>query len=216
MSSATTSADSRALQTLAPLYGLVLAGGASRRMRSDKAALEYQGRPQLERAYELLTHYCERTFVSVRREQGSDPLRARFPQIVDTQDDLGPIAGIASAQAQHPDRAWLVLACDLPFVTTAALERLIHSRSAGTPATAFRSTHDGLPEPLCAIYEPATRAAIAESIASGRTCPRKLLIRLAVPLLEPVWREALDNVNTPEEYAAATAALTGTSPAATP
>ena len=214
MSHATASTDPGVAQALAPLYGLVLAGGASRRMHTDKAALEYQGRPQLERAYELLTRYCEQTFVSVRREQGSDPLRAQFPQIVDTQDDLGPIAGIAAAQARYPDAAWLVLACDLPFVTPAALERLIGSRSTGAPATAFRSTHDGLPEPLCAVYEPAARTAVVESIASGRSCPRKLLIRLAVPLLDPVWREALDNVNTPEEYAAANATLTGAPTAA--
>jgi molybdopterin-guanine dinucleotide biosynthesis protein A len=196
---------------LPPLYGLVLAGGASRRMRTDKAALEYHGKPQLERAYELLDTYCEQTFVSVRRDQGADPLRARFPQIVDTQHDLGPIAGIAAAQARHPDVAWLVLACDLPLVTPAALERLIAARRRDNLAVAYRSVHDGLPEPLCAIYEPAATAAVAASIATQRTCPRKMLIRLEVPLLEPEWRAALDNVNTPEEYAAAQATLAGPS-----
>jgi len=176
-------------------------------MRTDKAALEYQGKPQLERAYELLADLCKQVFVSVRREQGTDALRARFPQIVDSRDDLGPIAGIAAAQAAHPHVAWLVLACDLPFVTPAALERLIAARRTDTVVVAFASVHDGLPEPLCAIYEPAASAAVAEAIATGRTCPRKMLIRLEAPLLEPEWREALDNVNTPEEYAAARAAL---------
>jgi molybdopterin-guanine dinucleotide biosynthesis protein A len=176
-------------------------------MLTDKAALEYQGKPQLERAYELLDACCERTFVSVRRDQGTDALRARFPQIVDLQDDLGPMAGIAAAQARFPSVAWLVLACDLPFVTPAALERLIAARRHDLVAVAYRSAHDGLPEPLCAIYEPASGAAVAASIAAQRTCPRKMLIRLEAPLLEPVWREALDNVNTPEEYAAAQAAL---------
>jgi molybdopterin-guanine dinucleotide biosynthesis protein A len=103
--------------------------------------------------------------------------------------------------------AWLVLACDLPFVKAAALERLIAARKPDRMAVAFRSAHDGLPEPLCAIYEPAASAAVAESIATQRACPRKMLIRLEAPLLEPEWREALDNVNTPEEYAAARAAL---------
>ena len=50
MNRATTGKDSVALQALAPLYGLVLAGGASRRLRTVKAALAYQRRPQLERA----------------------------------------------------------------------------------------------------------------------------------------------------------------------
>ena len=53
----------------APVYGLVLAGGRSTRMRADKAALTYQGHPQLERAMALLGAQLPRTFVSVRAEQ---------------------------------------------------------------------------------------------------------------------------------------------------
>jgi molybdopterin-guanine dinucleotide biosynthesis protein A len=104
-----------------------------------------------------------------------------------------------------------VLACDLPFVSEAALQRLVSARGNG-PVVAFRSTHDGLPEPLCAIYEPSTRDAVLESIASGRNCPRKLLIRSGVPLLEQPDPGALDNVNTPEELAAARGRLSPASP----
>ena len=43
-----------------PLFGLVLAGGRSTRMRQDKAALSYGGRTQLERAMALLTPHVER------------------------------------------------------------------------------------------------------------------------------------------------------------
>jgi molybdopterin-guanine dinucleotide biosynthesis protein A len=204
---AVTTSESAAAAPLAPLYGLVLAGGASRRMHTDKAALEYAGRPQLERAFELVSAHCQLTFISVRREQSTDALRARFPQIVDAYDDLGPIAGIASAQALHPKVAWLVLACDLPFLSRRVLERLIAARNADLPAIAFRSAHDGLPEPLCAIYEPTATHPVAAGIAEDRTCPRKLLIRLGVPLLELERADALDNINTPEEYAGATAVL---------
>jgi molybdopterin-guanine dinucleotide biosynthesis protein A len=188
-----------------PLYGLVLAGGASRRMRADKAALEYDGRPQLERAFDLVAARCERTFVSVRREQDADGLRARFPQIVDIHEGIGPLAGIASAQALHPQAAWLVIACDLPFLDDAALARLVAARDPAAPAVAYRSAHDELPEPLCAIYEPGIAGAVRAHIAERRTCPRKLLVRLAAPLLDLERADALDNVNTPEEYAGATA-----------
>jgi molybdopterin-guanine dinucleotide biosynthesis protein A len=198
---------------LPPLYGLVLAGGASKRMNRDKATLEYRGRPQLECAYELLAGYCERTFVSVRLDQVRDPLRARFPQVVDTLHDVGPMAGIAAAQEAHPRAAWLVLACDLPFVSPSAIERLIAARSGVTPV-AYRSSHDGLPEPLCAIYEPGTRPAVLDAIADGKFCPRKLLLRLEAPLLELPDRSALDNVNTPDEFTAARSSLTGNSTAA--
>jgi molybdopterin-guanine dinucleotide biosynthesis protein A len=191
---------------LAPLYGLVLAGGASRRMGQDKAALAYHGRPQLDWTRELLARHCERVFVSIRREQQDDPARRGQAVIVDMDEGIGPIAGIAAAQATHPAHAWLVLACDLPFVNDASLERLAGAR--GTqPVVAYASSHDGLPEPLCAIYEPASAAGIRASIASGRNCPRKFILGTGVALLAPLDPAALDNINTPDDLQAATARL---------
>ena len=187
----------------APLYGLVLAGGRSTRMQEDKAALQYAGRSQLERAIELLTPLVERVFVSVRPDQVCDPLRARFPQIVDTGAAEGPIAGIIAAQSRHPDVAWLVLACDLPLLDPGTIGHLLRSRRPERQATAYRSSHDGLPEPLCAIYEPASREAIRAYVATGRDCPRKFLIHSDAELLGQPEPGALDNVNTPGEYGSA-------------
>jgi molybdopterin-guanine dinucleotide biosynthesis protein A len=195
-----TSPSERAASGAAPLYGLVLAGGRSTRMQRDKAALEYSGRTQLERAVELLTPLVERVFVSVRPDQTADPLRARFRQIVDSGEVAGPMAGIIAAQTRHPDAAWLVLACDLPLLDRQTLEHLLRSRRPQRQATAYRSSHDGLPEPLCAIYEPSSREAIRAHVASGRDCPRKFLIGADTALLDQPEPGALDNVNTPNEY----------------
>ncbi len=192
---------------MTPLYGLVLAGGRSRRMRSDKASLAYGARPQLAEAFDLVARHVARAYVSVRAEQAGEPLRASYPQIVDGADGRGPIAGIIAAQAQHPDAAWLVLACDLPHLDDATLAALVAQRDAGRVATAFRSRYDGLPEPLCAIYEPRSREAILAHVAAGRDCPRKFLLEHGPLLLEPVATAALDNANTPEDAVAARAAL---------
>ncbi|HVS76620.1 MAG TPA: NTP transferase domain-containing protein [Steroidobacteraceae bacterium] len=193
----------RAGTAAAPLYGLVLAGGRSARMQRDKAALQYAGRTQLERAVELITPLVERVFVSVRHDQTGDPLRARFAQIVDSGEVEGPIAGILAAQSRHPDAAWLVLACDLPLLDHETLQHLVRSRQLERQATAYRSSHDGLPEPLCAIYEPSSREAIRAHVASGRDCPRKFLLNADTALLEQPEPGALDNVNTPQEYGSA-------------
>jgi molybdenum cofactor guanylyltransferase len=192
-----------------PLYGLVLAGGRSTRMQRDKAALEYAGRSQLERAVELLTPLVGQVFVSVRSDQTGDPLRARFAQIVDSGGVQGPIAGIIAAQARHPDAAWLVLACDLPLLDRQTLEHLLRSRRPARQVTAYRSSHDGLPEPLCAIYEPSSREALRAYVASGRDCPRKFLMNADAELLEQPRAGALDNVNTPSEYGSATSRVLG-------
>jgi len=190
-----------------PLLGLVLAGGRSSRMQADKAALAYGPRPQLAEAFDLVARHVGRAFVSARADQAGDPLRARYPLIVDGEGGRGPIAGIIAAQALHPEAAWLVVACDLPLLDDATLVALLTRRDPGRLATAFRSATDGLPEPLCAIYEPASRAAILAQVAAGRNCPRKFLMAHDVLLVEPGASAALENANTPAEAAAARAEL---------
>jgi molybdopterin-guanine dinucleotide biosynthesis protein A len=199
------------VNTPPPLFGLVLTGGRSTRMQRDKAAIAYHGgATQLEAAMKLLAPRVARAFVSVRAEQADDPVRAAWPRIEERGDVEGPIAGISAALAEHPDAAWLVLACDLPFLDAATLDLLIARRDPGRDATAFRSSHDGLPEPLCAIFEPRARAAIAAQLAGGRNCPRQFLINADTLLLEQPNPRALDNVNTVAEYGAAMSALEST------
>ncbi len=202
------------------LRGLVLAGGASSRMRRDKAALVYEGRAQLERACELLAGHADPVFVSVRADQARDPARNRFPLILDSVEGAGPMVGIRSAMQAHPRDAWLVLACDLPFLSHSILAGLLAERrralalSPEILATAYRSAHDGLPEPLCAVWEPRAASALADYHAAGGHCPRKFLMRHAVHLIDSADSRALDNVNTPEEYAEAARSLGA--PAAAP
>jgi molybdenum cofactor guanylyltransferase len=196
------------------LYGLVLTGGRSRRMQRDKASLEYAGKSQLARAMELLTPLVARCFVSVRTDQLHDPHRAAYDTIADIKPNLGPIGGIHAALHAYPDRGWLILACDLPFLNRATLQHLIAHRASTRVATAYRSSFDGLPEPLCAIFEPRSLKIIEESLADGQQCPRALLSRSDVELLDLPDPRALDNVNTGEEYAAANATLGATGAAA--
>ena len=197
----------------APLFGLVLAGGASKRMQRDKAALEYHGKPQLQWAYEQVSELCAATFISVRPDQRSDSLRAALPQIVDRKPGLGPLAGIDAALNEHPKAAWLVVACDLPQLTPAILEHLIEHRDPTRMATAYRSDFDRLPEPLCTIWEPASRTTVTDWLAKGKECPRKLLINSNVALIDLPVAAALDNVNTPDEFDAVRAGLRSSGPA---
>jgi molybdopterin-guanine dinucleotide biosynthesis protein A len=182
------------------LYGLVLAGGDSERMQADKALLSYHGKPQLLWTYELISGYCEQTFVSVQRDQ-HDEVRDSLPRIEDQASGIGPAGGVLAAAAAHPGRAWLVVACDLPFITEATLSHLVESRNPVTMATAYRSVSNHLPEPLCAIWEPSGLSFLREQVAQQTTCPRKVLIRAETHLLDPISSSALDNINTPDDRA---------------
>ena len=197
--------------TTPPLFGLVLAGGASTRMNTDKAALVYHGRSQLAWAYDLVSNVCVATFISVRPDQRDEPTRAAFPQIVDRDPGIGPLAGISAALQAHPNAAWLVVACDLPFLTADVLENLIQSRDPSKAATAYRSAHDALPEPLCAIWEPRSLQLVTGQLATGKQCPRKLLINAPCKLLDLPDPHALDNVNTPAESVSAATLLSASS-----
>ncbi|HBK46705.1 MAG TPA: molybdenum cofactor guanylyltransferase [Xanthomonadaceae bacterium] len=182
-----------------PLHGLVLAGGASRRMQRDKAYIAYGDAPQLERAYRLLAPFVDRCFVSVRSIQRDDPLRSRFPLIVDGVQDGGPAAGILAALEHDPLAGWLVVACDLPLLDQETLARLVASRFEEGDATAYLSEADGQFEPLCAIWEASSRATLAACIARQDASPRRALAQLRVRPVQTGRHDALANANTPED-----------------
>lgn len=182
------------------LRGLVLAGGRSTRMGRDKAVLAYHGRDQLQVAFELLDKVAGPNFVSVRADQTSDPLRARYAQVIDGTLGVGPVAGILAALRTRPAAAWLVLACDLPFLDASTLRALIAGRDPSRVATAFRSAYDGLPEPLCAIWEPQCEPLLADFVAADGRCPRKFLLAHAARIIDLPRSNALDNINSTTEY----------------
>ena len=196
--------------TTAP-KGLVLAGGRSSRMGTDKAALVHpDGRPLARRCHDLLLEAgCHRVALSLRHNQeippGFDdvlePLIVRDPQ----EGSRGPLSGILAAMRLEPSAAWLVLATDLPRLDTLTLAHLIAARRPEEPFLAYRSEFDGLPEPLCALYAPAAIPILQAALTADLRCPRKILIRNHCRLLDPVSARALDNANTPDDWAAAQA-----------
>lgn len=185
------------------VYGLVLTGGRSKRMGRDKALLRVDGETQLSRSVRLLESIFDRVFVSARADQSDEPERRKFEQIVDRYDDLGPLAGILSAMDGHPDVGWLVLACDLPNVDRQTIRYLLDNRSSTHPFTAYRSSYDRLPEPLCAYYAPGSSAVIKSFVDAGTICPRKIMNSSGTHLLDQVNPRSLDNINTPEDLSGA-------------
>ena len=184
------------------MYGLVLAGGRSRRLGRDKALLQRDGESQLARMVATLERHVERVFVSTRPDQQEEPERRRYSQVVDRYQNLGPLAGILSAMEEHPAVDWLVLACDLPNVVDATIAHLLDARADERPFTAFISSHDGLPEPLCALWRAGSDDIVRQFIKDGIHCPRKILIRSDTHLIEQADPRWLDNVNTPADLAA--------------
>lgn len=189
-----------------PLCGLVLAGGRSSRMGRDKAALVHpDGRALVRRCCDLLRDAgCEFIAVSLRSDQ-EIPAGLTDVEIVRDPEggSQGPMAGIIAGMRLRPAADWLVVACDLPRLDLETLTHLIATQQAGEKFLAYRSEFDGLPEPLCTLYAPAALEVLEQAQADDFRCPRKILIRNECRLLDPVTPRALDNANTPEDWATA-------------
>lgn len=178
------------------LNGLVLAGGKSTRMGADKGLLDYHGKPQREYVYDLLSGLCEEIYFSVRAEQqviGKNVVEDRFV-------NMGPMGGILSALMTNPERAWLVVACDLPLVDSKTLQFLVNERNASKIATAFLDPEAQFPEPLIAIWEPKSYAFLYHFLSLGYSCPRKVLINSDIALIKVPDNHVLANANEPSDY----------------
>ena len=189
-----------------PVHGLVMAGGRSARMGSDKYALDLHGAPQARHCSVLLGRLVERVFISVHPGQKEDDALAGLSCIEDRYADVGPMCGVLSAMEREPGAAWLVLACDLPFLDDEALRILLDGRDRARMATTFMAS-DGFLEPLCAVYEPAIAPFLLQRLDEGRYSLRGVLTDCDVRMLCVPDDHMLMNVNTPEELAEVRARL---------
>ena len=180
------------------IHGLILTGGYSKRMGQDKALISDGNQTALEKIYNLLRHSLEEVFVSVRADQKVEEKRAEFNLIVDQNQYSGPMAGILSAFNSYPDIAWLVVACDMPHLDKETIDQLIQNRNKEKVATLFISPKDGLPEPLCSIYEPLFFETVSnDNRLIENNSPRDTLMRMDTVLIQPKNPKSLINTNYP-------------------
>jgi molybdenum cofactor guanylyltransferase len=130
--------------------GFVLAGGKSSRMGTNKFALEIDGETFLDRAANVLKPVCETVKVVLNQTQ---TIETRLPVVRDIFPARGAPGGIHAALKNCETKFAVILAVDLPFVTTEAIENLAKIAPASNkfPAVVPRQT-DGRPQPLCAVY----------------------------------------------------------------
>jgi molybdopterin-guanine dinucleotide biosynthesis protein A len=185
----------------ASVVGGILVGGASRRMGTAKALLTYGGVTFFERVARALAPHVER--IVVLGDGATPASAAHLERLPDVADASGPLAGVLAALASRSDRAWLIVACDLPLFRAAAAAWLLDQRAADRRAILPRvgGTHV---EPLGALYEPAVVDSLRRLAASGSQSLQPLADTPGVvtPTPPPALAEAWRNVNTPDELAA--------------
>lgn len=180
--------------------GFVLAGGASRRMGSDKALLGGENGSLLLRVTSIVEAAAGSAIVVAPPGRYED---MGVPVLSDRWPGEGPLGGIVTALEFSRDPLNLIVAVDMPWLDVSTLRELVVS--AGETGRSVIPVHDdGATEPLCAVYHRNDLPALRAFFDGGGRRVRDAIGQISyqsVPAAERVFA----NVNTPEEWEAARA-----------
>ncbi len=179
-----------------PVSLIVLAGGKSRRMRTDKARLPLPGGTMVERVLAQVEGFFDEVLVSVSRAQAQ-----AFPgrrTVVDVVEGLGPMAGIFAGLKAARNETCAVLACDIPDIDVRLLGSLIRQadgRDVVVPVNPGR-----LLEPLFAVYSRRLIPLIEGSLRAGEYSLLPLIEGVRTLKVKTGNNVRIRNLNTPEDY----------------
>lgn len=135
------------------LVGIVACGGKSLRMGRDKSKLVYFAKQQRYHIYEVLCGICSEVFISCNSIQINEiDAGCRAIEDLTKYENSGPMAALLTAFEKFPQKNFLLIGCDYPFITQNDLSEFINSISDETRASAFFNVNDGFYEPLLAYY----------------------------------------------------------------
>jgi molybdopterin-guanine dinucleotide biosynthesis protein A len=196
------------------IAAVILAGGASARMGKDKGLLKLLGDPIIVRTASVVEPLVASVTIIGEPEKYGPlgipviPDRTFRPKGV-REHKFGPLAGIATALSASSKPWNLILACDLPYLTTEWLAWLISKGVESRAQVVLPRTSGGL-EPLAAIYRKECFAPIIAALERGVRKVTDGLAELTVEVVpERDWRHldpdgvVLHNMNELEEYDAA-------------
>jgi len=189
-----------------PLYGGLLVGGNSSRMGSPKQLLRVGGRPLAGIAAAALEAGLGDGRTVVLGSGGLPEALLELGRLPDSPGFAGPGAGLIAAHRWAPEAAWIVAACDHPWLRPEHIEWLAGQRKPGRWAVIPKQC-DGHTCPTLALYEPQALESLERQARADReqfVSPKALLGLSRTVVLEPP-AELVDgwtNVNTPEELRA--------------
>jgi len=188
---------------IADCTAIVMAGGDSRRMGTDKASLLFDGQTLLQSVIATMQQLFPQVIVSVRQPRAGIDL----PQICDEQPDGGPLAGLVASLGNITTPWAFMVACDMPFVVPEVVELLARYR---LQHQAVVPVVHGHPQPLAAFYAASCVAPLRASLAAQQKGLRGVLKQLDVRYVDeaemleadPHLRSFFD-LDTPQDVAQA-------------
>ncbi len=188
------------LQKPQQLNACLLIGGRSSRMGRPKHLIKGDnGLTWIENSVALLTPFVDEIVLSGAGDIPSS--LASLRRLPDVDGVEGPLTGILAAMRWNPDSCWLLIACDMPNISAAAVKWLLATRGGNSWGTVPRLHDDGFVEPLLALYEPQARQYFEELCSSGvlRISMVARRSRISTPVVPKELARSWSNINTPDE-----------------
>ena len=189
-------------------YGLVVCGGKSSRMGTDKSMLTYEERPQRYHVYEMLHSLCETVLISCNEEQ-SGSIEQGYDFLTDhpAYNDMGPMAALLTAFTRFPRKNILFTGCDYPFLTIVDL-RHFSTHCKGEAAVSFYNEQENIYEPLLAWYPYASFGQLKKmQEAKEYSLQHFLKVSRAVKFY-PANKKSMTSIDTHEDFMKASQQLT--------
>jgi len=190
------------LQKIYDMTGVILAGGASRRMGSDKALLPFQGLRLVDHVHRVLKTVFGEVLLVTNRTQNYADVDCR--KVVDSYPGAGALAGIHSALVHAGQDRIFVAACDLPFISQTVIQRICAFSHLGDVVLPYTC---GGHEPLHAVYSKACLPVIEGLLERdqrrvGALFEQVKVVRIGANELgsSDLWERSFCNINTPEDY----------------
>lgn len=188
---------------IADCTAIVMAGGDSRRMGTDKASILLDGQTLLQGVIATMQQIFPRVIVSVRQPRAGIDL----PQVCDEQPDGGPLAGLVASLGQITTPWAFMVACDMPFVVPEVVELLAKYRLQHQAVVPIVHGH---PQPLAAFYAAGSLVPLRTSLAAQQKSLRSVLKQLDVRYVDEVEMLKADpqlrsffDLDTPQDVEAA-------------
>ncbi len=178
--------------------GVVLTGGASARMGTDKALLRVGGRPLASIAADALAGAGAAEVFCV----GGDLVGLRAVGLDARADDhpgQGPLGGLITALGLATGEPVVVLSCDMPAIDAATVTILVTALVARPDAQVAAPVVDGRVYPITAAYQRSARPVLVRSFESGERAVRRALSGLVVQPVVELDAARLDDVDRPSD-----------------
>lgn len=175
------------------ITGIILAGGQSSRMGSDKGLMLYKGKPFIAHIMEALQPIVSDIIV-VSNSINYNQFHAKC--VVDIMKNEGPLGGLYTGLYHSKTALNVVLSCDVPLVTKELLTVLITEVSDDFDIVQV-AVH-GSTNPLLAIYKKDCMASCLEALKAGERRLRKFVSQQKTKIIrvEPNLEEQTQNINT--------------------